>query len=71
MGVTHRDLKPENILMNGDQVIVADFGFASEYGSLYWSVVGTPSYMAPEIVSGNGYGNAADLWSLGVILYIW
>jgi serine/threonine protein kinase len=57
--------------MNGDRVIVADFGFANESSPLYWSVVGTPSYMAPEIVAGGGYGNAADLWSCGVILYIW
>eukprot|EP00160_Parvularia_atlantis_P015635 Unigene4564_Nuclearia_a/m.13934 Unigene4564_Nuclearia_a/g.13934 ORF Unigene4564_Nuclearia_a/g.13934 Unigene4564_Nuclearia_a/m.13934 type:complete len:612 (+) Unigene4564_Nuclearia_a:70-1905(+) len=76
-GVVHRDLKPENLLLSvEDKVLrlkIADFGFANIIGgkSFLKSVVGTPAYVAPEILnkSSTGYTKAADLWSTGVILY--
>lgn len=80
--ICHRDLKPENILMVGhsDNITVklTDFGLAksvTEEGLK--TFCGTPSYIAPEVlkrrhtVAGQGrYGKEADMWSIGVILYI-
>lgn len=71
--VCHRDLKPENILYAGDQIKVADFGISNKFGDSkeleMSSVVGTPHYVAPEVLS-KRYGKECDLWSLGVILFV-
>lgn len=78
-GVTHRDLKPENLLYTdsseGAQIRVTDFGLAnlSKAGSpdeLMRTAVGSPTYVAPEILANKGYGKEVDIWSLGIILYI-
>jgi serine/threonine protein kinase len=75
-GFSHRDLKPENILLTNDyNVKLVDFGFACKLeardGSGFSrSVVGTPGYMAPEVLAKKPYqGHYADLFSLGVILF--
>jgi calcium/calmodulin-dependent protein kinase I len=74
--VAHRDLKPENLLLLSDMddsaVKIADFGFAKkvyEPNSLT-TQCGTPGYVAPEILEGTAYDQRADMWSVGVILYI-
>ena len=74
--VAHRDLKPENLLLlseNDDSAVkIADFGFAKkvfEKNSLS-TQCGTPGYVAPEILEGTPYDERADMWSVGVILYI-
>lgn len=74
--VAHRDLKPENLLLLSEHddsaVKIADFGFAkkvSEPNSLT-TQCGTPGYVAPEILEGIPYDQRADMWSVGVILYI-
>ena len=69
--VTHRDIKLENILLDETRtrVKLIDFGFSAciPYEK---KVCGTPSYMAPEIVSKIEYsGPPADIWALGVLLY--
>jgi serine/threonine protein kinase len=73
--IAHRDLKPENILLGLDRSVkIADFGMAAwqknaQDGMLFTSC-GSPHYAAPEIIDGKPYnGNAADIWSCGVILY--
>ena len=71
--VCHRDLKPENLLLdeNGN-VKLADFGMASimKSNSLLETSCGSPHYACPEVVTGQPYsGEAADIWSVGVILY--
>lgn len=72
-GVTHRDIKPANILVNQDgHAKVADFGIAKlnlAHFTLPGRVLGTPAYMAPEQLSGEGVDGRSDLFSLGVILY--
>lgn len=50
---------------------IADFGFCKEMmnNELTQTMVGSPIYMAPEVLKGSVYDNRADIWSLGVILY--
>ncbi|CAD8078080.1 unnamed protein product [Paramecium sonneborni] len=72
-GVIHRDLKPANILNHEGIVKIADFGFAKyvdNYTSqLLRSCVGSPLYMAPQILQRKSYSTKCDIWSIGVIFY--
>jgi len=76
--ITHRDLKPENILLvskdlDNFNVKLADLGFAQEFdrehGETMTLILGTPLYMAPEMVRKKAYNEKVDVWSLGVITY--
>ncbi|KAK7376307.1 hypothetical protein VNO78_34773 [Psophocarpus tetragonolobus] len=72
-GVAHRDIKPDNILFDsGENMKLADFGSAEWFGDgrSMSGVVGTPYYVAPEVVLGREYDEKVDVWSCGVILYI-
>ncbi|KAJ8562786.1 hypothetical protein K7X08_031238 [Anisodus acutangulus] len=72
MGVAHRDIKPDNILFDSmGKLKLCDFGSAEWcVGSTMNGVVGTPYYVAPEVLMGKEYNEKVDVWSAGVILYI-
>ena len=81
-GIVHRDLKPENVLLDNDgHIKLSDFGL-SEFGKNYEidekaeeeyldeiRVVGTPDYIAPEILLGKKTSKMIDWWSIGCIVY--
>lgn len=75
LGVMHRDLKPENFLLTSKgadgELKLTDFGLGVffKHNERFRDLVGSPYYVAPEVLKKN-YGYEADMWSLGVILYI-
>jgi serine/threonine protein kinase len=74
-GVIYRDLKPENILLNhAGHCVIADFGLSKDFGSsvdqmMAQSFVGSPFYVAPDVLRQKEYTNAIDFWSFGILLY--
>ncbi|WP_353213438.1 protein kinase domain-containing protein [Rhodovarius sp.] len=72
-GVVHRDIKPANIMSGAEgEVKIADFGIARiENSSMtqVGTIMGTPSYMAPEQLRGETVDSRADIWAAGVVLY--
>jgi cGMP-dependent protein kinase len=71
--IIYRDIKPENIMVDEKGYLkLIDMGtakFLKGKGGKTFTIIGTPHYMAPEIITGRGYSYTVDLWSIGVCLY--
>uniref|UniRef100_A0A8C4NT85 Serine/threonine-protein kinase DCLK2 n=1 Tax=Dicentrarchus labrax TaxID=13489 RepID=A0A8C4NT85_DICLA len=75
LNIVHRDIKPENLLVfeypDGTKSLkLGDFGLATVVEGPLYTVCGTPTYVAPEIIAESGYGLKVDIWAAGVITYI-
>ncbi|XP_074837501.1 death-associated protein kinase 2-like isoform X2 [Carettochelys insculpta] len=75
--IAHFDLKPENIMLlakdvPNPRIKIIDFGLAQklEDGVIFRSLCGTPQYIAPEVINYESLSSASDMWSIGVITYI-
>lgn len=72
-GVLHRDVKPGNVMLDGGKVVLTDFGIAMIEGASALTatgqVPGAPEYIAPERILGEEALPAADMWSVGIMLY--
>ncbi|CAD8087604.1 unnamed protein product [Paramecium primaurelia] len=72
--IIHRDIKPANILLHKGVAKITDFGFARVIDTgmndpAYFSRVGSPLYMAPQILEGQPFSSKCDVWSMGVMLF--
>jgi serine/threonine protein kinase len=70
--IIHRDIKPENILMDGEgHAKLADFGWSNMVSNhdVRMTFCGTPDYLAPEMIRGQGHNESLDMWCMGVLLY--
>ena len=73
-GILHRDLKSANVILCGNddgstRAVITDFGLSSGLTLPSGEMGGTPGYMAPELLRGQGSSKASDIYALGVILY--
>jgi len=68
--VAYRDLKPENVMIAATGYTkLVDFGLAKRIEGRTFTLCGTPEYLAPEVILGIGHTQAADWWSLGVLIF--
>ena len=68
--IAHRDIKPSNIMIDTNGYLkMIDFGTAKILKDYTSTIIGTPHYIAPEILQGKGYSLSCDFWSLGICMY--
>ena len=71
--ILYRDLKPENIMVDSNGYLkLIDFGFSTktkDSTGVDYRVCGTPEYIPPEVIKGNGYNRKSEWWALGCLIY--
>ena len=68
--IIHRDIKPSNIIIESNGYIkLIDFGASKIVNDYTSTIIGTPHYIAPEILEGRGYSYSCDFWSIGILTY--
>ena len=68
--IIHRDIKPSNIMIESNGYIkLIDFGASKLVNDYTSTIIGTPHYIAPEILEGRGYSYSCDFWSIGILTY--
>ena len=68
--IAHRDIKPSNIMIDSNGYLkMIDFGTSKVLTDYTSTIIGTPHYIAPEILRGRGYSLSCDFWSLGICMY--
>ena len=66
-GIVHRDVKPDNVIVEPDRAVLTDFGVASPVEAISRMVLGTPHYIAPELMRGESVRPSSDLYALAVL----
>ena len=68
--IAHRDIKPANLIIDSTGYIkILDFGTAKKIRDFTFTIIGTPTCMAPEVLLGKGYSYCVDYWSFGICMY--
>lgn len=71
--IIHRDIKPANLLLHEKSIKISDFGFARSLDNTQvpgkYTRLGSPLYMAPQILEGKYFNGKCDVWSVGIVFY--
>jgi serine/threonine-protein kinase len=68
-GVIHRDVKPDNVIVAGGRAVLTDFGVASMVVDRRHAIVGTPAYLAPEVLRGEPFDHRVDIYAVSCLAY--
>ncbi len=62
-------MKPENLIFHGNILKLADFGWSNKQNDFRNTFCGTPDYISPEMIKGEGHSNKLDIWAVGVMVF--